>query len=126
MLHDIGKLRTPWSLLNKIAPLSTREWDILKEHPLHSENILQRINLKDVAPIVKGHHEYMDGSGYPDGQPPGLMAAVVGTADAFEAATTATRRYKMPKNRAAALRELTSDSDGRYHPDVVNALKKLL
>ena len=126
LLHDIGKLRTPWSLLNKIAPLSTREWDILKEHPLHSENILQRINLKDVAPIVKGHHEYMDGSGYPDGQPPGLMAAVVGTADAFEAATTATRRYKMPKNRAAALRELTSDSDGRYHPDVVNALKKLL
>ncbi len=126
LLHDIGKLRTPWSLLNKIAPLGPKEWDILKDHPLHGAQILQRIGMEDIAPIVKGHHEYMDGSGYPDGQPPDLMAAIVGTSDALEAATTSTRRYKMPKNRFTVLKELTANSDGRYHPDVVDALKKSL
>ena len=125
LLHDIGKLRTPWSLLNKIAPLGPKEWDILKEHPLHGAQILQRIGMEDIAPIVKGHHEYMDGTGYPDGQPPDLMSAIVGTSDVLEAATTSTRRYKMPKNRLTVLKELKAESDKRYHPDVVDALKKL-
>lgn len=126
LLHDIGKLRTPWSLLNKIAPLGPREWEILKDHPEHGAQILQRIGMEDLAPIVKGHHEYMDGTGYPDGQPPNLMTAIVGTADAVEAATTSTRRYKRPKNRSTVLKELTANSDGRYHPEVVDALKQLL
>ena len=126
LLHDIGKLRTPWSLLNKIAPLGPKEWDLLKEHPLHGAEILQKIGMEDMAPIVRGHHEHMDGTGYPDGQPPDLMAAIVGVSDAFEAATTSTRRYKMPKKRLTILKELSAGSGGRYHPEVVGALKKLL
>jgi putative nucleotidyltransferase with HDIG domain len=126
LLHDIGKLRTPWSLLNKIAPLGSKEWDILKEHPLHGAEILQKIGMEDMAPIVRGHHEHMDGTGYPDGQPPDLLAAIVGASDAFEAATTSTRRYKKPKKRLMILEELTTGSGGRYHPEVVGAFTKLL
>jgi HD-GYP domain-containing protein (c-di-GMP phosphodiesterase class II) len=126
LLHDIGKLRTPWSLLNKLAPLGPKEWDILKEHPLHGAQILERIGMKDLAPVVRGHHEHMDGSGYPDGRPPDLMAAIVGVSDVFEAATNSTRRYKMPKSRFALFQELSASSGRRYHPDVVGALKKLL
>jgi putative nucleotidyltransferase with HDIG domain len=126
LLHDIGKLRTPWSLLNKIAPLGPKEWDILKVHPLHGAEILQKIGMEDITPIVRGHHEHMDGTGYPDGQPPDLMAAIVGASDAFEAATTSTRRYKKPKKRLMILEELSAGSGGRYHPEVVGALKKLL
>ena len=126
LLHDIGKLRTPRSLLNKIAPLGTREWDILREHPVHGEQILQRIGMGDIASIVKGHHEFMDGTGYPDGQPPDLITAIVCTSDALEAATTSTRRYKIPKKRFTVLKELIANPEKRYHPDVVNALKKFL
>ncbi|MEW5765510.1 MAG: HD-GYP domain-containing protein [Acidobacteriota bacterium] len=125
LLHDIGKLKTPWSLLNKLAPLGPREWDILKEHPLHSAHILQRIGMEEVAPIVKGHHEHMDGTGYPEGRPPDLLAAIVGAADAFEAATTPTRRYKIPKDRRVLLQELSEGAGLRYHPDVVEGLKKI-
>lgn len=125
LLHDIGKLRTPWSLLNKLAPLGPKEWDILKEHPVHGAQILEKIGMEEMAPIVKGHHEHMDGTGYPDGRPPDLMAAIVGASDAFEAATTSTRRYKMPKNRSALLEELSAGAGGRYHPEVVEALKKI-
>jgi putative nucleotidyltransferase with HDIG domain len=126
LLHDIGKLRTPWSLLNKMAPIGSKEWDILKEHPVHGAEILHKIGMEDMVPIVRGHHEHMDGTGYPDGQPPDLMAAIVGVSDAFEAATTPSRRYKMPKERLTILKELSAGSSGFYHPEVVGALKKLL
>jgi HD-GYP domain-containing protein (c-di-GMP phosphodiesterase class II) len=125
LLHDIGKLRTPWSLLNKLAPLGPREWDILKDHPLHSAQILERIGMEDLAPTVKGHHEHLDGTGYPDGRPPDLLAAVVGAADAFEAATTPTRRYKIPKDPRVLLQEFSEGAGRRYHPDVVEALRKI-
>lgn len=82
--------------------------------------------MEDIALIVKGHRENMDGTGYPDGKSPDLMTAIVGTSDALEAATTSTRRYKRPKNRITAIKELSANSDGLYHPEVVDALKKLL
>ena len=126
LLHDIGKLKTPWSLLNKLAPLGPKEWEILKEHTLNGAEILERIGMGEIAPIVQGHHEYMDGTGYPDGRPPDLMAAIVGISDVVEAATTSTRRYKMPKTRVALFEELSASAGTRYHPEVVGALKKLL
>lgn len=125
LLHDIGKLRTPWSLLNKLAPLGSREWAILKDHPLHGAEILARIGMTEIARIVKGHHEHLDGTGYPEGQPPEMLAAVVGAADAFEAATTPTRRYKIPKNPQALLQEFSAGAGKRYHPEVVEALRMI-
>ena len=126
LLHDIGKLRTPWSLLNKIAPLGPSERDILKDHSPHGAQILRRIGMEDIAAIVMSHHENMDGTGYPEGKPPDLMAAVVGISDVVEAATTPTRRYKIPKDRFTLLEELTAGAGGRYHPAVVDALRFLL
>jgi HD-GYP domain-containing protein (c-di-GMP phosphodiesterase class II) len=126
LLHDVGKLRTPWSLLNKPTPITPRERAFLEEHPVHGGDILRRIGMGDLAPIVEGHHELMDGSGYPHGKPPALMAATIGVSDVFEAATTPTRRYKTPKTRGTALLELTSMSGTRYNPQVVQALAKIV
>lgn len=126
LLHDVGKLRTPWSLLNKPTPITPKERALLEEHPLHGADILRRIGMEDLAPIVEGHHELMDGSGYPHGRPPALMAATIGVSDVFEAATTPTRRYKTPKTRGTALLELTALAGSRYNPQVVQALAKIV
>jgi len=125
LLHDIGKLKTPWSLLNKIAPLGPREWSILKDHTIYGEEILRRIGMEDIAPIVRSHHEQVDGNGYPDGRPPEFPAAIVRVSDAFEAATTPNRRYKTPKDLSILFEELAADSGKAYHPAVVNALRKI-
>jgi len=122
LLHDIGKLRIPWSLLNKIAPLTPKEMDILREHARHGGDLLRAIGMPDVAEVVEQHHEAMDGSGYPEGRPPSDMAAVIAVCDAYEASVTPNRRYKEPKAKVTALAELVSGAGRIYHRDVVDAL----
>lgn len=126
LLHDVGKLRTPWSLLNKPTPITPKERALLEEHSLHGGDILRKIGMAYLAPIVEGHHENMDGSGYPFGRPPELMSATIGVSDVFEAATTPTRRYKTPKTKDTALAELSAMSGTRYNPEVVKALSRIV
>lgn len=122
LLHDIGKLMMPWSLLNKIAPVVPRERAILAEHAAHGANILRQIGMPDVGVIVEQHHETMDGSGYPTGRPPCRAAAIVAVCDAYEAMITPNRRYKEPRSRERALSEIAAHSGKLYHPEVVDAL----
>jgi putative nucleotidyltransferase with HDIG domain len=122
LLHDIGKLMMPWSLLNKIAPITPKERAILAEHASHGGRILREIGMTDVAEIVEQHHETMDGTGYPSGLPPGRAAAIVAVCDAYEAMITPNRRYKEPKSSQRALAEISDQSGRLYHPDVVQAL----
>lgn len=122
LLHDIGKLRIPWSLLNKIAPLTPKEMGILREHASAGAQILREIGMEEIAAIVEQHHEALDGSGYPRGVAPTEPAAVVAVCDAFEASVTPNRRYKEPKPVAAALAELVGGSGRLYRPEIVEAL----
>ncbi|MGC8762973.1 MAG: HD-GYP domain-containing protein [Acidobacteriota bacterium] len=122
LLHDIGKLKIPWSLLNKIAPLTPKELAILRDHATSGAQILREIGMAEIAPIVEQHHEAPDGSGYPRGIPPSPAAAVIAVCDAFEASVTPNRRYKEPKPTAAALAELVGGSGRRYRAEVVEAL----
>jgi putative nucleotidyltransferase with HDIG domain len=122
LLHDIGKLRIPWSLLNKIAPLTPTEMNLLREHARHGGVLLREIGMTDVADVVEQHHEAMDGSGYPAGRPPSDMAAVIAVCDAFEASVTPNRKYKEPKTKVTAVAELVSGAGRIYHRDVVEAL----
>ena len=122
LLHDIGKLMMPWSLLNKIAPITPNERAILAEHASHGGRILREIGMPDVAEIVEQHHETLDGTGYPNGIPPGRAAAIIAACDAYEAMITPNRRYKEPRSRERALVEISAQSGRLYHPDVVQAL----
>jgi HD-GYP domain-containing protein (c-di-GMP phosphodiesterase class II) len=126
LLHDIGKLRVPWSLLNKVAPITPKEWTLLKDHSLHGADLLSKMGMGEVGVVVLQHHEFLDGSGYPDGRAPDRMAAVVAVCDAYEATVTPNRRYKVAKGFSQALGELKRDAGQLYHPEVVGALAAVL
>jgi len=126
LLHDIGKLRMPWSLLNKIAPIVPAEMRMLHEHSARGGDLLRQIGLDDSARVVEQHHETLDGSGYPSGRPPDPDAAIVAVCDIYEATVTPNRRYKQPKSHVTALAELAGESAVRYHADVVDSLIDLV
>ena len=90
LLHDVGKIGIPESVLKKPDKLSEEEWNIMKQHPvIGAEKVLQPNEaLRDLIPIVKYHHEHVDGSGYPEhlkGDQIPLSAKIVAVADAFHA-----------------------------------------
>ena len=108
-LHDVGKIRVPHEILNKPDRLSVDEFEIIKQHPVYGVELLASVDFPwDVKPIVRWHHEKIDGSGYPDGlrgdELP-LSAQIIGIADVFDALTTA-RSYRAALPRGKALAEL--------------------
>lgn len=91
-LHDIGKLSIPEATLVRNGPLSGSEWAIVEQHPVVGEQICRELrSLHEVCPIVRSHHERLDGSGYPDGltgEDIPVTAQVVSIADAYDSLTT--------------------------------------
>ncbi|MCX7795077.1 MAG: transporter substrate-binding domain-containing protein, partial [bacterium] len=91
-LHDIGKIFVPQAVLNKNGFLNEEEYELVKIHPVKSEElVLQMEGLEDVAKIIRHHHERWDGKGYPDGligENIPLGSRILGIADAFDAMTT--------------------------------------
>ena len=90
LLHDVGKIGIPENVLKKPDRLSDEEWNIMKQHPvIGAEKVLQpNESLRDLIPIVKYHHEHVDGTGYPEhlkGDEIPLSAKIVAVADAFHA-----------------------------------------
>lgn len=126
LVHDIGKLKIPWSLLNKIAPITPKEREILKKHAQFGKEILEEIGLGGAAAIVYEHHETMDSKGYPRGKTPSLPAAIVGISDVFDASTTLNRRYKVAKGVHETMAEIRSLANLKYHPEVVRGLGMLM
>ena len=128
LLHDIGKIGVPESILNKEGPLNEEEKKKMQEHPVLGTAILQPIKeLKDAILGVKYHHERYDGSGYPEGlegkQIP-LVAAIISAADSFDAMTT-DRPYRSSLSKEEAIKEIQMESGKQFDPHVVNALIEL-
>jgi hypothetical protein len=129
LLHDIGKLGMPESILNKPGPLDDAEWVVMRRHPLISETILSEVELHPfVRQIARSSHERIDGKGYPDGlsgEDIPLAARIVLVADAFDALTT-TRSYRAARGVMAAVEEIRANSGSQFCPRVVAALDAIL
>jgi diguanylate cyclase (GGDEF)-like protein/putative nucleotidyltransferase with HDIG domain len=129
LLHDLGKVAVPDAILGKHAQLDKAEREAMIQHPLTGAALLQPIPvLRDVAPIVRAHHEQMDGSGYPDGlqgEEIPLGARIVAVADAYDAMTNE-RVYHSALPSAEALRILQRGAGSQFDPRVVEMLARLL
>jgi len=122
MLHDIGKITTPDSILLKPGKLTRLEFEIIKEHVVVSYDLLKNVDIyKDIAEIIRHHHEHYDGSGYPQGlkgaQTP-ILSQIMMVADSFDAMTT-NRVYKKRKDLSVALKELELFSGIQFNPEIV-------
>jgi putative nucleotidyltransferase with HDIG domain len=125
VLHDIGKISTPDSVLLKPGSLTEQEWDIMREHSTAGARILNQIpSLQRCALIVRAHHERFDGSGYPDGLSASSIpfeARVVAVADAFHAMIS-DRPYRRAFAPRQALRVLEDGRGTQWDPEVVDAM----
>ena len=111
-LHDVGKIGIPDAVLLKPGKLSTAEYELIKQHPVIGDRLCGGMgSLRQVQPIVRHHHERLDGSGYPDGlkgDTVPLLAQITGIVDVYDAMTTE-RAYKSAYSQQRAFEELTSD-----------------
>jgi diguanylate cyclase (GGDEF)-like protein len=124
LLHDIGKIGLPDSVLRKNGPLTENEWRQMRLHPRTGFTILQGIEfLGAPSQIVVCHHEHYDGTGYPlglKGEEIPLAARIFAVADAFDAITS-DRAYRSAQSMAAAVAEVERCSGSQFDPRVVEA-----
>ncbi|HEX6027342.1 MAG TPA: HD-GYP domain-containing protein [Solirubrobacter sp.] len=126
LLHDIGKIHIPDSIINKPGPLDDEEWAIMKTHTIEGQKMLDQVGglLGNVGRVVRGSHEHFDGRGYPDGlagEEIPLAARIVTACDSFNAMTT-TRSYREAMPISAAIEEMHRCSGTQFDPAVVEAL----
>jgi diguanylate cyclase (GGDEF)-like protein len=123
-LHDIGKVGIPDAILDKRAGLDATEWELMRQHTILGERILNAAPaLRPVAQIVRASHERWDGTGYPDrlrGADIPRAARIVAVCDAYEAMTS-DRAYRPAVSHEAACRELRAMSGTQFDPEVVDA-----
>ncbi|MBJ7329577.1 MAG: HD domain-containing protein [Solirubrobacteraceae bacterium] len=128
LLHDIGKIGVPDSILNKPAKLTDEEYTEMKRHPEIGARILGSNVLDDVRSWVLAHHERPDGRGYPfglSGEQVPLEARILSVADAYEA-MTADRCYRTALPDAAARAELQRCRGTQFDPEVIDAFLTVL
>lgn len=128
LLHDIGKIGVPDSILRKPAKLTEEEWVVMREHPMHGQQILRGIEfLQGASRVVAQHHEKWDGSGYPLGliqEEIDVNARIFAVADAFDAITS-DRVYRSGKSYEAAAQELDEWASRQFDPKVVEAFHRV-
>ena len=128
LLHDIGKIGVPDSILRKPAKLTEEEWVRMREHPLHGQQILRGIEfLQGASRVVAQHHEKWDGTGYPLGlrkEEIDICARIFSVADALDAITS-DRVYRRGKSYEAASQELDDWAGRQFDPKVVEAFHRV-
>ena len=128
LLHDIGKVSIPESILNKQDKLTSVEYEIIKKHPETGRTLLREHPLGMLAlDIVTSHHERFDGGGYPRGlvgNNISLFARIVAIADAFDAMTSA-RPYRAGMPAETAYQLMAQESGGQFDPILLSAFLDL-
>ncbi|MGZ5487481.1 MAG: HD domain-containing phosphohydrolase, partial [Candidatus Aminicenantales bacterium] len=122
VLHDVGKIAVPESILNKPGKLTNEEFKLIQEHPVRGEAILSPvIELKAIGRIVRAHHERYDGNGYPDklkGREIPLGARIMAIADTYDSITSE-RPYRKAASHRYAVKEIIGCSGTQFDPEVV-------
>jgi putative nucleotidyltransferase with HDIG domain len=129
LLHDIGKVAIPSSILDKRMSLTTDEISLIRKHANITMEIVETITcLKDLVAISSHHHERYDGTGYPDGlkgEDIPLLSRIISIADAFDALTS-DRAYRKGVSTERALQEIKKSSGTQFDPEIVNLAVKYL
>jgi len=129
LLHDIGKVGVPESVLLKKGYFTTSEMTTMREHVVQSIKIIQHIpNLVDTIPIIFSHHERYDGQGYPrsiSGENIPILGRVICIADAFDAMTT-DRPYRKGLSVEQALYELKKHAGTQFDPKLVDIFVEMI
>jgi response regulator RpfG family c-di-GMP phosphodiesterase len=127
-LHDIGKVAVPDAILHKPGSLTAEEFDVVRQHPVVGERILAPVvHNRQVLSAIRGHHERLDGSGYPDklrGNQIPLLAQLISIPDCFDALTTC-RAYRdaMPVHKALAI--IRDGAGSHFDPDFVRVFEQI-
>ena len=128
LLHDVGKIAIPDSILKKPGRLSDQEWIKIRRHPALGYGLVKEIKLvKEAGNIILCHHERFDGTGYPEGlrrEEIPLEARVFALADALDAITSH-RPYRRERDFAAARDEILSHTGTQFDPKIVEAFGRL-
>ena len=123
-LHDIGKIAVPDSVLRKAGPLTNPEWEEMRRHPVTGYEILRKVDdFKEIAVLVRHHHERWDGRGYPDqlaGTAIPLGARIIAVADSIDAMMS-NRSYRPAMTAPVCHHEIEKNSGVMYDPQVVAA-----
>jgi len=129
ILHDIGKIGIHEDILGKKGRLSEAEQQVMRQHPVLGEKIIEPIDfLQPVRPLVRFHHEWWDGSGYPDGlrgEAIPLGARIICAADTYDAATS-DRPYQQAVDDREAIEILTRLRERQFDPRVADALIRVI
>jgi HD-GYP domain-containing protein (c-di-GMP phosphodiesterase class II) len=126
LLHDVGKIAIPKSIINKPGPLDDDEWTVMRTHTVEGQRLLDRVGglMHEIGVVVRASHERWDGGGYPDGiagEAIPIEARVVSCCDAYNAMTT-TRSYRKAMSADTALAECRKCAGTQFDPAVVEAL----
>ncbi|RYG65064.1 HD-GYP domain-containing protein, partial [bacterium] len=130
LVHDVGKIGVPDSILTKPDSLNDFEFAAIRQHPSAGVRIIEHIPLfNDCVPIVRHHHERLDGTGYPDrlkGDEIGTLVRIAAVADCFDAMTS-TRAYRNGMDVERAMRELRKDAErGALDPTIVETFDEIV
>jgi diguanylate cyclase (GGDEF)-like protein/putative nucleotidyltransferase with HDIG domain len=128
LLHDIGKIGVPDSVLLHPGKLDDEQWALMRQHPEIGARMLNHVDYTDIRDWVLAHHERFDGYGYPAklvGEQIPLAARILAVADSYEA-MTADRVYRASLGHEFARGELRDCSGSQFDPDVVAAMERFL
>lgn len=130
MLHDIGKIGIPDTILNKPEKITDREFDLIKQHPIIGEEICSPIkSFSNIKNIIRHHHEKLNGTGYPDGlsgDAINIETRIISVSDIYDALTSS-RLYRTPVDEETALKFLHTDVEkGELDRKVVDTLSCII
>ncbi|MEA1974825.1 MAG: HD-GYP domain-containing protein, partial [Bacillota bacterium] len=129
LLHDVGKLSIPDSIIQKNGKLTIEEYNVIKKHPLIGYDIVKElVDDNNIMSCIRWHHERCDGKGYPDGlkgKNIPLVSRIICVADAYHAMTS-TRSYRKEFTKEVAINELINNVGTQFDKEIVDVFVKLI
>lgn len=129
LLHDIGIVTIQRAILEKPGDFTEEEWKIIREHPVTGAKIIENVtSLKPIAPVVRSHHEWYDGKGYPDrlkGEKIPYLSRIIAVADAYTAMISEMPWYKTV-SKEEAKEDLKAGAGSQFDPEIVEAFCRIV